>query len=197
MKIVQETPNLLILRLRPILLWIIAGIFVPVGLFVLTTLGKATTFTCTRTEPTNCQLVASGLLGSQSKQIPLNMLQGAKVEEDNSDDGNTYRVIILTSSGDIPFTSYLSYGESDKQAIASHINQFLRDPRQTSLIQKQDDRLLMYLFGGSFVIVGFIMLMAPVVTCVFDKTVDTLTLKRQGLLGTKVIEHRLDKIKYV
>jgi hypothetical protein len=197
MKIVQKTPSLLILRLRPVILWIFGVVFASVGLFLLVTLGKVTTLTCTRTEPTNCQLVASGLLGSQSKQIPLNTLQGAKVEESSDSDGSTYRVIILTSSADVPFTSYLSSGEGDKQVIASHIEDFVKNPQMTSLKQEQDDRLWIYLIGGSFVIAGSLMLLAPVVTCVFDKTLDILTLTRFGLFGKRVFEHRLHEIKDV
>lgn len=196
MKIVQKTPNLLILRLRPLILWIFGIFFASLGLFLLVTLGKVTTLTCTRTEPTNCQLVASGLLGSQSKQIPLNTLQGAKVEETSDSDGSTYRVIILTSSGNVPFTSYLS-SLKDKQTIASDIEDFVKNPQMTSLKQEQDDRFWIYLIGGTFVIAGSLVLLAPVVTCVFDKTLDTLTLTRLGLLGKRVFEHRLHEIKDV
>ncbi len=142
--------------------------------------------------------MASGLLGSKSKEIPLNILQGAKVEENNDGDGsNTYRVVILTSSGEVPFTSNSSSGESEKQAIASHIKNFIKNPAIASLTEKQDDRFSMYLFGGIFVTAGLIPLLARVVTCVFDKTLDTLTVKRQGLLGTEFIEHRLSEIKDV
>jgi hypothetical protein len=56
MKLVQQTPNLLILRLRPVLLWIVGATFASAGLFVLATVGKVTTLTCSRTESANCQL---------------------------------------------------------------------------------------------------------------------------------------------
>ena len=97
----------------------------------------------------------------------------------------------------VPFTSNSSSGESEKQAIASHIKNFIRNPAIASLTEKQDDRFSMYLFGGIFVTAGLIPLLARVVTCVFDKTLDTLTVKRQGLLGTEFIEHRLREIKDV
>ncbi|MBA3921574.1 MAG: hypothetical protein H0X31_07685 [Nostocaceae cyanobacterium] len=104
MEIVQENPNLLALRQRPIGFWIMGGIFLAVGVFIPQTFGLVTTFTCNRAKSANCQLVTSRLLGAQSKQIPLNILQGAKVEKDNDAEGNSYRVVIFTSNGDVPFT---------------------------------------------------------------------------------------------
>jgi hypothetical protein len=196
MKIVQQTPNLLILRLRPIFLWIFGAIFASVGLFM-TFNGKTITLTCKRTESTfgSCELIESGVLGSQARVIPLNILQGAKVKEQDGGDISTYQVIIFTRNGEVPFASYSSFDEG--QAIVSHINQFLKIPQETSLTQQEDDRLNMFLIGGLFFTCGLVPLTARIVTCVFNKTLNTLTVKRQGFLGTEVIEHGLREIKNV
>ncbi|MEH2397304.1 hypothetical protein [Nostoc sp.] len=199
MKILHKTENLLTLRLRPVRVWILGGLFAAAGFSVVAIFAQLTTFTCTRIEPTNCKLVTSGLLASKPKEFSLNMLQGAKVEESSNDSyGNsTYRVVILTSNGEVPFTSYFNSDDSKKETIVSHITNFISNPKITSLTEKQDDRLWMYLIGGIFVTGGLITLLARVVTCVFDKTLDTLTVKQQGLLGTKFIEHRLSEIEDV
>lgn len=198
MKILHKTEKLLTLRLRPVWVWILGGMFAACGFSLIAIFAQVTTFTCTRIEPTNCKLVTSGLLASKPKEFSLNMLQGAKVEGDNRSGRNsTYRVIILTSNGKVPFTSYFDSDHSKKETIVSHITNFVSNPKITSLTEKQDDRLWMYLIGGIFVTGGLIALLASVVTCVFDKTLDILTIKQQGLLGTKFIEHRLSEIEDV
>ncbi|MEH2276174.1 MAG: hypothetical protein V7K40_15645 [Nostoc sp.] len=199
MKILHKTENLLTLRLRPVRVWILGGILAAAGFSVIAIFAQVTTFTCTRIEPTNCKLVTSGLLASKPKEFSLNMLQGAKVEESSNDShGNsTYRVVILTSNGEVPFTSYFDSDHSKKETIVSHITNFISNPKITSLTEKQDDRLWMYLIGGIFVSGGVITLLTRVVTCVFDKTLDILTVKQQGLSGTKFLEHRLSEIKDV
>lgn len=196
MKIVRQTPNLLMLRCRPVLSWILGLVFASVGLVIMLS-GNAITITCNRTEPTvgSCKLLESNLTTSQEKVIPLSILRGAKVKEDDSGESSTYQIIILTSHGDIPLSPYPN---SDKaEAIASHINQFLITPKETSLTQHEDERLHSFLFGGSFFIVSLVILTVPFVTCVFDKSLNTLIIKRRDILGTKVIEHGFREIKDV
>jgi len=177
-------------------LWIFGAVFASAGLFITFT-GKTTILTCNRTESTfgSCKLIESGVLSSQAEVIPLNILQGAKVKELDGGDSSTYQVIILTRNSEVPFASYSSSDEG--QAIVSHINQFLKTPEETSLTQQKDDRLQMLLIGGSVFTCGLVTLMARLVTCVFDKTLNTLIVKRQGFLGTEIIEYRLSEIKDV
>ncbi|MDD1428888.1 DUF4564 domain-containing protein [Dolichospermum sp. ST_sed9] len=128
----------------------------------------------------------------------MNTLRGATVEESEDDDGISYRVIILTTGDKVPFTYYYSNsGFDDKQAIASHIEEFVKNPQITSLKEEQNDQSFFDFFWWCIIVAVGILLMTPVVTCIFDKTLNTLTIKRQGLLGTKVIEHRLNEIKDV
>ena len=198
MKIVQQTPKLLILQLRPMGLWIVGILLGSAGFFGFL-MSQNTTLTCSRNEPANCQLVTSRLLGLNSKRIiPVNTLRGATVEESEDDDGISYRVIILTTGDKVPFTYYYSNsGFDDKQAIASHIEEFVKNPQITSLKEEQNDQSFFDFFWWCIIVAVGILLMTPVVTCIFDKTLNTLTIKRQGLLGTKVIEHRLNEIKDV
>ncbi len=143
------------------------GLFAAVGLIAITRFGQVTTLTCERVEPTlgSCQLISEGLLGSSSRQIPLPTLKGASVETKTSQSTGssrlnrtgvtyTYRVILLTESGQIPFTSYSSSGKASKSSIASKINAFVKNPNQRLLTVKQDERWGVYLFGGILVAVG-------------------------------------------
>lgn len=128
--------------------------------FSITIFGKVTILTCNRTEPSKyCNLVESGLLGAQRKQqIPLNILKGARVGE-NRGYGyhvNTYQTIIITSKGEIPFTSYFTGDKTKVEAISLNINKFVENPQITFLNEKQDDQLFAYLMAAISIIAAFI-----------------------------------------
>ena len=53
------------------------------------------------------------------------------------------------------------------------------------------------LFAGIFIASGIFMILTPFVTYRFDRQIGNLILKRQGLFGTKVVEHRLSEIQDV
>lgn len=55
----------------------------------------------------------------------------------------------------------------------------------------------MFLFGGACFTASFIIshLCSAVTSCVFDKTLDTFTISRQGLFGKEVIQGRLSEIE--
>jgi hypothetical protein len=191
MKIVLQEEAKLILRERPVLIWILASIFGATGLFILAQ-PYMTTLTCNRIEP--CKLERSTLLGSKSEQIPLNTLQGAEVVRN---DGAS-QLVIRTSNNKISFGSASSFGESQKQEIASDINDFITNPKIPSLREQYDERLPSFLFGGIFVTVFFVIVYSsPVVTYVFDKTLNTLTISPRDLFGKKVIQARLSEIEDV
>ena len=139
--------------------WVGGVLFVGIGLLTLM-FTKVTTLSCTRVIPATCQLVASGLLGSSKlAEIPLNMLQGAKVErtehkDDKQKKSYIYRVIILTSSGEIPFASSADSNKYGKRATASHINNFVKNSRTLSLVEKNDDRLVGYSCSGILIAIG-------------------------------------------
>ncbi len=197
MKIVQQTPTVLKLQDQPVGLWIFGSLFVIAGLFVMTVFGRASTLTCRRVEPTQgkCELAESGLLGSQSQEIPLTGLQGAKVETSSSSDGDTYRVALLTRDGNIPLTSIYSSGYEAKQASASRVDAFVSNPGEALLTVRDDSRWFAYPFGGIFVAAGlFVVSVTQVVTCSFDKTLGCMVVKRKGLFKTELLEHRLREV---
>lgn len=198
MDIVEYDRTQLRIQHRPVLLWVLGGILTALGLMVIN-FEKMSTLTCQRAESTSgsCQLVESGLLGSEETEIPLNTLQNVKVDLRTNHDGNdTYRVVFLTKRGEFPFTSYYSSDTTQQESITSDIKTFIENPNQTSLRIQQDDRLFSYLFGSLIIGVGIFVIVnkGKVVTCSFDKTNDLMSLKERGLLGTKVLELPIHQI---
>lgn len=55
--------------------------------------------------------------------------------------------------------------------------------------------ILVVLGGGLFVALGFFTLLSPVKTCIFDKTKNKFTFKRQSLFGKKIVEYNLREIQ--
>ncbi len=160
MKNVEQTPNPLSLQPNNLMMamWTVlfGSVFVVAGLAAMVFFGELATLTCQRLEPTqgSCQFVRSGLLGSDETTIPLNQLQSAKVDVIASSKGDTYRVVLLTDGGKVPFTTASSSGAEGKQKNADRINAFIGNSGKTSLRVQQDDRWFAYPFGGIFVLLG-------------------------------------------
>lgn len=160
MKIVEPTPNRLRLQANNLMTAmgtvLFGSIFVVGGLAAMVVFGELATLTCHRVEPTqgSCQFVHSSLLGSDETTIPLNQLQSAKVDVNESHKGDTYRVVLLTDSGKVPFTTAWSSGAVEKQKNADQINAFIGNPGKASLRVQQDDRWFAYPFGGIFILAG-------------------------------------------
>lgn len=148
--------------------WTFVILFLLGAAFSITIFGKVTILTCNRTEPSKyCNLVESGLLGAQRKQqIPLNILKGARVREDSSirhgSTYSTYQTIIITSKGEVPFTSYSTSDKTKAEAISLNINKFVEHPQITSLNEKQDDRLFTYLTAAISIIAAFTFLIRAI-----------------------------------
>ncbi len=119
-------------------------------------LGELVTLTCQRVELTqgSWQFVRSRLLGSEERTIPLNQLQSAKVDANESSKGDTYRVVLLTDGDKVPFTSAWSSGAEEKQKKSDQINAFIGNSGKTSLRVQQDNCWVAYPFGGIFILLG-------------------------------------------
>jgi hypothetical protein len=161
MKNVEQTPDPLSLQpnnlMTPIAAILFTSVFVVAGLAIILIFGELTTLTCQRVQPTqgSCQFVRSRLLRSGETTIPLNQLQSAKVDVTaSSRRGNSYRVVLLTYGGEVPFTIASSSDAEGKQENVDKINAFIANPGKTSLRVQQDDRWFIYPFGGSFILLG-------------------------------------------
>lgn len=141
-----------------------ALLFIVSGLAVLLTFGNRTTLSCDRSQPPVgvCTLRTENILSRKEKPIAVNQLLGAYVDETIGKDGPTYRVVLQTTSGDIPFTNIYSSGSADKQQMADQINKFLQYSSLSTLLVKSDSRIVMVIFSGVFVGVGGLQLISAI-----------------------------------
>lgn len=125
--------------------------FIVVGLWLVFS-AQNTTLSCQQIESKqgNCKLTESSLSGSKTQEISLDNLLGGKVTKGRKD---SRRVVLLTKSGEIPFTNYdTRWG--DKNYIAKEINNFVENADRKSLNVSQDDRWFGWIFGSIFVLGG-------------------------------------------
>lgn len=143
---------------RTIGLFLFGLIFVGVGLAVMWFMGAQTTLVCERPEPRagSCVLTQANVFGrvSREESVRLSEFQRAEMDVSSGDDGDTYRVVLRTETGPLPFTDYYSSGSGDKRETIERINTFLEDPAAERLEVSQDDRLFAGLFGGIFSCAG-------------------------------------------
>lgn len=198
MKILELTPNRVVLRDRAISLWFSAVAFILAGLTI-TALGKLTTLTCHRglSPQSQCQLSRFGMLGIGSSQEQLNTLQGASVDRHYSrKGGTTYAVMLSTGLGIVQLNSYYGGDRQPKEMIAAQINAFVDNPNQLSLQVQQDDRPWMLLFGGLPLVLGAVLGVAVcrITRCDLDKTTEKLRIARWGVQGIQVSEYPLHQV---
>ncbi|MBD1834885.1 hypothetical protein H6F61_19825 [Cyanobacteria bacterium FACHB-472] len=119
----------------------------------------------------------------------------------DSDGDNTYRVVLLTNSGEIPLTLGTS-DAGEKQKNAARINAFIDNFEEISLHVQQDDRESVYFLGAISGLLGGGLAFGSlhrefIISCTFDKALGLVRLKRQTLLRTKVTEWRLREINQI
>ncbi|MEQ9669059.1 hypothetical protein [Coleofasciculus sp. G2-EDA-02] len=197
MDIVEYNRLKLTIRHRPLLLWLLSSILAAVGVGVIS-FQRGSSLTCQRGAKTgSCELVKSGLVGSEVRTIPLESLRDVSLDLNLKNDSNdSYRVVLLTGSEEIPFTSHYSADSNQQESIASEIDAFIMNKNQASLNIQQDDRWFSYLFGSLLIGVGLFVAVqkGKVVTLSFDKVRDRMMLKQRGLLSGTTIELPLAEI---
>lgn len=223
-KLLEQTPNKLAFRILPTFFWGVELFFAGIGLlsflFALT-LTPVTTLTCERSTPSQlssatiqdapapatCELLKFNWLGLEKSKISISGLQGATVETkiDTYSDGkmfSVYRVILFTNGSDVPFTNeYSANDDVSRQALISQINTFVENPLQASLLVQQDNRLFGVISIGisSFFVLLSILVIAvvPVVLCIFDKELNSVTIKRRRWFSEEAFQHSLREISNV
>jgi hypothetical protein len=182
----QTSTELTIITSSVWTIWLFACPFITIALaFII--LMPNTTLACQRVESKqgNCQLTYSSLAWSNTQEISLENLQGAKVEQND----DISKVVLLTKVGEVPFTHY-STSWGDKQSMASDVNSFVENAEHRLLKLDQDDRWFGWMFGGIFLLPGvLIFALAKNEIYSFDKTFGKITVKRWGLLVNDVTEY--------
>ncbi len=202
MKIIHHTPTQLILKHRPFILWLLGSFLTIVGLVIIILLSKTSTLICERGLPNqgHCELKHSYFFIYNKIVFSLNDLKDVQVVKSHSRwmdslQSPEYRVILITPTEKIALTPYGTTKRIEQDAMAAKINHFLKHVDETRLVIEQDNRWLIFLIGGIFIIIGlWAELRSQIVTVTFDKEVGSFQIERQSLLGAEVIEHSLEDI---
>ncbi|UCE53383.1 MAG: hypothetical protein JSV31_29765, partial [Desulfobacterales bacterium] len=113
---------------------------------------QTNTVICHRIAPDqiDCQL-KSDFLGVGIREVEIHQLQSARVEGDS----DTYRVVLVTKSGNFPLTRSKGSGRGSKQKKVDRINAFIANPSQPSFKLQQMESWLGLLIGCIFFLLGF------------------------------------------
>lgn len=130
-------------------------IFLAVGFITLYLVGQVVTLSCERDSANrpDCKLITTWMDVRELQVRPLPQLSSAYVQESCDDEGCTYRVMLRTNFGDLPFTSAYSSGRLSKERNVQQILTYLQDSTQPSLQMREGGGLLM-LVPVTFLILG-------------------------------------------
>jgi len=187
MRITRHSPQHITVRSDEAVMWIMSIIFIVVAGAMLLIFGKKVTLNCNRSLPPagSCTLETTSFIDRRNMDFSLGELQQAVIDVSASSDGDTYRVVLVTAHGEIPFTDYFSSGYSGKQELADEINNYLRSTSQQSLSVKSDDRLIMSILAGVFGGAGGLMLLFSGVTTIdLDRSTGLMTVTKRRLIGS-------------
>jgi hypothetical protein len=163
--------------------WVIAlalgAVFLLVGLGVFAFGASLTTLTCERDgeTPGNCTLAQQRPGRSTMRAIALEDVRGAEIEQrtsrsrrsrsgsggSRSRSSTTYRVVLLTTRGDIPLTGAYSSDYGAKQRQVDQLTTFLADGSARTLTLREDNRAFGYAIGGAFAAAGLVVATGGVV----------------------------------
>ena len=160
-----------------------------------------TTFTCQRVESDEgqCAMTMSSPLNTSTQSINLNRIKAAQLNSETTTDSKGrkttwyHAVLILTVTG--PYRIHDSTNSTDQHALVADINDFLTDPKKTTLMvtldSPTDD------IGVGVLIIAFGLWCASeqlkITTFTFDKGVGTLTIESR-LIWTRLKTLRLGDI---
>lgn len=159
--------------------------------FVMSTVN--TQLTCQRLEPTivSCDIDSSSvILGDETTHI--RQLTGAELDVNyDSEDGNTYRVMLHTDAGNIPLTKGYDKSRLQRQNDSDTIARFITNDgieNPTHLKIEQKGSLIQSFFGGLFALIGasvlFFGIFSKVPTTLrFDKGSQHLAIEYKNLIG--------------
>jgi hypothetical protein len=201
MKIIENTPDRLVLRNYPTLQIVMGLIFALTGMVITFFFGRSVDLHCDKLEPglVNCRLGDKWMgylpLGERMAQH----VQSAEVDESTDSEGDsTYKVVLVTDAGRVSLTSFYSSGYSAKANLAQRVNGFLQASGQRTLDLKvnTDWWILIFLFlftGGGVVVI----LLAKTTGIEMVRSEGVLRILKDGLFGRGQEEHILREIESV
>ena len=209
MTIVKHTDTQLRLRFVPKLISMFGSlctlILLPQFTKVLAPFAKAHILSCERftVNEGSCKLIDSEFFKSDLRKISLAHLRKAqviKVPVSKGKEQLTYQqIVLLTEKGGVPLhfvrTNQSNLKNTNLNAIALEINNFINDKQQKYLTVHQGIPFLDWVFAG-IVLLNLLWLAASIefVTWDFDKSRDLMTYKRQWLFFSTTVEHPIKDI---
>ncbi|WP_414575529.1 hypothetical protein [Anabaena sp. CCY 9402-a] len=158
---------------------------------------------CNRIEPNqiNCNLKEINLFLKYERETFIDRLSGVIIAPLSGEDIShiEYRVILKSGDGNFTFFGYRS--EDKAQAIASEINNFIINKKQSiSQVETQSELAIIPLAIGliSFTIslsLWILIILIPYSRkLTIDKTSNRIIINQKGLVVNKVIEHQINEI---
>jgi hypothetical protein len=208
MRIVKQTSTMLKLhgkgRFAELVGVLFGTAFLLAGLEIIISWGNLTDLQCDRsaTKQITCKITSSNLRRKYITPIAPGQLQSAEVEVREGKQ-RTYRVVLITKSGNIPLNNIYSSGFGVKhQENSDRINRFISNPEQISLHIQQNDRWFAYLGGSVFALAGGVIIYSSLIaksltSCIFDKKADRVWLKQRNVFRSEMRELTLRYIKEV
>ncbi len=137
-------------------------IFMVMGIVFMFIFGQTTDLTCSKTDTgtTKCttEVKFLGLISLSTNEFQ--DVYRAEVEESCDDEGCSYRVVLTTTDGERPLTSFYSSGWAGKDKMAGQINTFIGSNlnRGTLFIREQSGMwasllAMVFLFVGLYQLV--------------------------------------------
>ena len=202
MKVIQRTPDLLMLQPRRQGIWLLVGglIFAISGLVFVVVFGSTVELACERTEPSLIECgIRRHILGLTLKQEQVEGLRGSKVVQKTDSDGDrVYRVVLLTRSGDVPWQNVWSSGAAAKEDYSTQINRFVQDANQDSFVLQERGGFVGFLFTGLFAVIGCVMAFFGVrlllTLWIFDRAGGVVVRQINGLGGARTTEYPLSDV---
>jgi hypothetical protein len=133
--------------------------FSSAGLAMIFRWASFTTFNCQRIDSNrgNCELkTVTGPFNKENiRTFPVKELKSASLKKRSTSTSpsskKTYYVSLKTATKDIYLGTYAYGATGTRASLVTEINNFIKNPKETSLNVKEDDRRLeMYVFAGVF-----------------------------------------------
>ena len=215
MKVVQHTPNTLILRWVSHLPWFNAVGSILLGFLILSIGGQLTTLSCQRSttlesssesEPGNfsgsgqCTLTKRQVLTSSIEAIPLDNIQGAMVESQQQGMQTAqHRVLLVTPSQAVPLTPHFKTDYMSQQQHVEALEIFLTDENAGPVVIRDYGYSWVYFIGGMAIATGVVSAALGIerTTLTFDHKASCLQIHHQRLLNSWTDEYNLNTITNV
>ncbi|MEW5820569.1 MAG: hypothetical protein AB1782_10295 [Cyanobacteriota bacterium] len=197
MKIQKIDKNKIIIYSDPILMFVMGAIFFVVGLLALCAFMQTGSLECVRNASLQeCRYSHSSLLGTSTNVLNLDDIVEAELtESSDSEGGSTYNVLIKTKNSSFSLTAVSTSDYSQKNYIASQINNFIQDKKETHLLVEDDPSLFPAIICSIFIVAGIMMIvMVAKIAIYIDKNMQQLTLVKKSLISKTMQTYNFGEI---